>query len=115
MALELYIPDNPFPIRPGRICVTEAAAEKDLSEPLSKHIDGDWGADPVIDYLSSWGAGSGGPMITVHAGVCVLTEPDRSHTTIMLADEIADYQHYAGDLDYVAEYADLTDFMLNER
>jgi hypothetical protein len=115
MALELYIPDDPFPIQPGRIRVTAAAAEQDLSEPLIKHIDGDWGEDPVVDYLSSQGAGSGGPMITVHGSICVLTEPDRSHATLMLVDEIADYQHYAGDLDYVAEYADLTDFMLNER
>jgi hypothetical protein len=31
----------------------------------------------------------------------------------MLTDEMADYQHHNGELDYVAEYADMTDFMLN--
>jgi hypothetical protein len=114
MALELYIPIDPFPNQPGRIRITEAAADADLSEPLIKHLDGDWGNDPVIDYLSCWGAGSGGPTVTVHGGICVLTEPDRSYTTLMLTDEIADYQFYNGELDYVAEYADLTAFMLGE-
>jgi hypothetical protein len=114
MAFELYIPQAPFHIRPGRIRVTAAAAELDMSEPLIKHIDGDWGSDPVIDYLSCWGAGSDGPMVTIHGRICVLSEPDRSYTTLMLVNEIADYQFEYGELDYVAEYADLAAFMLGE-
>ena len=51
-------------------------------------------------------------MVTAQDGVCVLTKG--GHTTIMLADEIADYKHFCGELDYVTEYANLTAFMLNE-
>jgi hypothetical protein len=118
MAWGVYIPENLFPVRGGRIRVTAAAAETgaNLFGMLTKHLDGEWGDDPYIDFLANRGYNDNGPILTKHLDgeMCILTEPDRSFTTVMLAQRLADYDHYGGDLDYAEQYEDLVAYMLEE-
>jgi hypothetical protein len=112
MTRKTYEPTEAFPIRTGPIRVSASFSEP--AEPLTRHIQGDFGSNAAVDYLSCQGYANGGPMLSVHGDVCVLTEPDRGQTTIMAVQELPDYQFDSGQLDYVAEYADLIDFMLGE-
>ena len=110
MAWKVYEPTETFPIRTGRIRVSASVEEP--AEPLTRHIQGDFGSHAAVDFLSHANyCSGGGPILSVHGDVAVLTEGGQ--TTIMAVQELADFQFDSSQLDYVAEYEDLTAFMLD--
>lgn len=84
-----------FPL--GKVVATpgvlEKVSERDINNALNRHAHGDWGIMPDEDKQSNDRAVKGGDRIfsayRSHGGVkfWIITEWDRSATTILLPDE----------------------------
>lgn len=84
-----------FPL--GKVVATpsvlEKVSERDINDALSRHAHGDWGIMPDEDKQSNDSAVKGGDRIfsayRSHGGVkfWIITEWDRSATTILLPEE----------------------------
>lgn len=88
---------KPIRFRPGTVYVTRAVSEmlsqQRLLQLLQRHIHGDWGDTCKSDRAANEQAiGSGDRILSWYQvsgkiRILIITEADRSATTIMLSDE----------------------------
>lgn len=88
---------KPILFRPGTVCATPAALEnvsqKKLIHLVERHIRGDWGDTCMVDQAANQRAIRDGSrilswyQISGKLRILIITEADRSATTVMLANE----------------------------
>ena len=77
---------------PGALAALEKTGQKAM-EFLSRHVRGDWGELPEEDEAANqFSLEKGFPLLssyrtTANDKIWVITEADRSHTTLLLPDE----------------------------
>lgn len=89
--------NDPIRFAPGTVCATSAAlavlSRERLLLLLERHLHGDWGDTCKSDQIANEHAICSGERIVSwyqlsgKVRVLILTEADRSATTVMLADE----------------------------